>query len=532
MAPLPDVIREINAIELAHVRMATTQDEPTQRVLRILLVDVFPQPWLDNSGEYLAEWSTTDELNDYGRAVFFTGFAPGKVAGTWLANQQECTLRNFDPGVGQQSRMLTFRIPELQTHANSERIFSHSFDGYPEMPWPHMLYVFEMKAPTQQSSADFERLIAPGQRLYANFPVAREKIVHGVSDPNRSHQFSDKVGVRVVDASGWLKEVRVASAHVAVQVLGTALQGSRVILTGCPEFDDVERAVNRPAQYCLPIPRVPSQFEIALVRGHSELDRAVYTAHPNQFSKIQKHVVMETMDEESKRTIAARQPAPATQSRTSLEADKQASATTTATPQPASAGKTPRASSRKLSSPSKHGPIVLRVVVASPSDVRRERDCLPRVLEELNHGLGGQLGVKLDLWRWETDTSPGFHAAGPQGRIDDAMHIEDSDIVIGIFWKRFGTPVEDANSGTEHELRRAIKAWQATGRPHIMVYFNRRASYPSGTAEIDQWRGVLSFKESFPHEGLWWAYQGSPQFERLVRQHLQQDLREKFGRTK
>ena len=32
------------------------------------------------------------------------------------------------------------------------------------------------------------------------------------------------------------------------------------------------------------------------------------------------------------------------------------------------------------------------------------------------------------------------------------MQIADSDVVVGIFWKRFGTPTRDAQSGTEYEL--------------------------------------------------------------------------------
>jgi hypothetical protein len=44
---------------------------------------------------------------------------------------------------------------------------------------------------------------------------------------------------------------------------------------------------------------------------------------------------------------------------------------------------------------------------------------------------------------------------GPQGLIDERMKIDEADVVIGIFWKRFGTPTSNAASGTEHELRRA-----------------------------------------------------------------------------
>ena len=41
---------------------------------------------------------------------------------------------------------------------------------------------------------------------------------------------------------------------------------------------------------------------------------------------------------------------------------------------------------------------------------------------------------------WETDAHPRLHPEGPQGLIDDILHPEDCDLLIGIFWKRFGTP--------------------------------------------------------------------------------------------
>ena len=39
-------------------------------------------------------------------------------------------------------------------------------------------------------------------------------------------------------------------------------------------------------------------------------------------------------------------------------------------------------------------------------------------------------------------------AAG--GLIDELMAIQDADVVVGVFWKRFGTPTAAADSGTEH----------------------------------------------------------------------------------
>jgi hypothetical protein len=108
---------------------------------------------------------------------------------------------------------------------------------------------------------------------------------------------------------------------------------------------------------------------------------------------------------------------------------------------------------------------VVRVVAVSPAEVRAERDRLEAVVDELNRGVARAHGHRLSLWRWETDAHPGLHLDGPQGLIDDAMRIENSDVVVGIFWKRFGTPTVDAGSGTEHELRRAWSGWRQRGRP-------------------------------------------------------------------
>jgi hypothetical protein len=170
------------------------------------------------------------------------------------------------------------------------------------------------------------------------------------------------------------------------------------------------------------------------------------------------------------------------------------------------------------------------IVVASPEDVRPERNALLTVVEELNRGIAGDRGLRLELAHWETDAYPGFHPEGPQGLIDTSLRIEDCDILIGIFWKRFGTPVQGANSGTEHEFRRAYEAWQRTRRPHIMVSFNQWPYAPKTQAEADQWGQVLAFQENFPPEGLWWPYKGKLQFADLVRQHLTRFIREQMPR--
>ena len=171
---------------------------------------------------------------------------------------------------------------------------------------------------------------------------------------------------------------------------------------------------------------------------------------------------------------------------------------------------------------------VLRIVVASPSDVQVERDMVEKVVRELNQGVAADRGLQLAVVRWETDAHPGFHPADPQGLIDNFLHIEDSDIFIGIFWKRFGTPTREAKSGTEHEIRKAYEARKKKNRPQIMIYFKQEAYSPKSQAEIEQWGQVLKFKNEFPREGLWWNYNRSEEFGDIVRNHLASHIRHHY----
>jgi site-specific recombinase XerD len=173
---------------------------------------------------------------------------------------------------------------------------------------------------------------------------------------------------------------------------------------------------------------------------------------------------------------------------------------------------------------------ILRVVVASPNDVLAERQAINVVAAELNQGIAEDYDQHIVISRWETDAYPSFHTEGPQGVIDSVLRFEDCDLLIGIFWKRFGTPTPDAKSGTEHEFRKAYEAWQRNRRPQIMIYFNQKPYAPQSKAETDQWGQVLEFKREFPKEGLWWPYKGNAQFERLVRLHLTQFIRRSYAR--
>ncbi len=162
----------------------------------------------------------------------------------------------------------------------------------------------------------------------------------------------------------------------------------------------------------------------------------------------------------------------------------------------------------------------IRIVLSSPSDVEDECRVMDGVIAELNRGVAHERHVVLELTHWKTDAYPGFHPEGPQGLIDPILKIQDCDILLAIFWKRFGTLAKGASSDAEHEIRTAIKARQDTGRPQIMIYFKEAARELKTPEELRQYAAVLEFKQEISPLGLFWSFEETADFERKLRQHL------------
>ncbi|MBZ5689255.1 MAG: DUF4062 domain-containing protein [Acidobacteriia bacterium] len=171
----------------------------------------------------------------------------------------------------------------------------------------------------------------------------------------------------------------------------------------------------------------------------------------------------------------------------------------------------------------------LRVVVASPNDVAAERAIVERVASELNRTSAADRNLRLEVARWETDAFPAFHLDGPQGVCDAVLKIESCDVLVGIFWTRFGTVTQDGMTGTEHEITLAINQWRENKKkPQVMIFFNTEAPKLKSSAERRQWALVAEYRERFPAEGLFWEYEGHTQFESEFRKCIQNYLHNKF----
>lgn len=162
----------------------------------------------------------------------------------------------------------------------------------------------------------------------------------------------------------------------------------------------------------------------------------------------------------------------------------------------------------------------LRIVAASPNDVRAEREVLNEIVENLNRGIAAEKGLRLELDTWERRIHSTFHVGGFQGLINEVLKIESCDILICIFWKRFGTPVQNAQSGTQSEFEAAYETWLKRGTPKIMVYFSQAPYVLQTPDDARQLENVLQFKEQLPRECIPQDYRSPDHFRDLVRDDL------------
>ena len=168
---------------------------------------------------------------------------------------------------------------------------------------------------------------------------------------------------------------------------------------------------------------------------------------------------------------------------------------------------------------------IVTVFVACPRDVAAERQHVTEVAAALNRNTAGERDVQFRVLGYQTDVRPRVHEQGPQGPIDEDLPIDQCDIVVGILWKRFGTPIPElgGETGTEHELGCAIAAWRKSRKPEVVLCFNEAPYFTKVAAELKEAAQVADFREEIRELEL--AYEGADEFRDKIRDYLEKYLK-------
>ena len=160
---------------------------------------------------------------------------------------------------------------------------------------------------------------------------------------------------------------------------------------------------------------------------------------------------------------------------------------------------------------------VLRIFVASPSDVSEERQRLEDVVESLNCGFAAK-GVQLKLVRWERDASPRL-GEDAQSVINKQL-LADYDIFVGIMWKTVGTPTKRAESGTIEEFENALERFQEDSSVVVMMYFKNAPPSSMEQIDPDQLKKVNEFRSKIKGLGLYHSFDSPEHFSAAIHTHL------------
>ena len=109
---------------------------------------------------------------------------------------------------------------------------------------------------------------------------------------------------------------------------------------------------------------------------------------------------------------------------------------------------------------------VYQVIIASPGDVPRERQLAREIVYEWNSINSLDKKICLLPVGWEYNSSPEMGNRAQE--IINKQVLENSDLLIGIFWTRIGSPTGNSISGSVEEIEKHVNA----GKP-AMLYFSK-----------------------------------------------------------
>lgn len=175
----------------------------------------------------------------------------------------------------------------------------------------------------------------------------------------------------------------------------------------------------------------------------------------------------------------------------------------------------------------------LKIFLASPSDVIDERKEIFSLRDHFNEIIGKGNNIIFDFVNWEKNAYSGI-GEDAQDVINKTTK-NDYDIFLGIFWKKFGTKTNRAESGTVEEYNIALKKYQENPKNvHLMFYFktssNSENIYNIDTRQLEK---IKKFREKLKKDGLlFYEFNETNDLRNLLLLHISNLVKDKFAPKK
>jgi hypothetical protein len=158
-----------------------------------------------------------------------------------------------------------------------------------------------------------------------------------------------------------------------------------------------------------------------------------------------------------------------------------------------------------------HQAVAYRAIVASPGDLAAERQAARDTIYQWNDHNAHRHGAVLLPVLWETHAVPEL-GDGPQPIINRQL-IETSQILVGIFWTRIGTPTGKAESGTVEEILR----FMAAKKPALLYFCSRPIPKDANQAQLNR---LKKFQAQIRKKGLIAEFKTTKDLQDKMSKHL------------
>jgi hypothetical protein len=187
-----------------------------------------------------------------------------------------------------------------------------------------------------------------------------------------------------------------------------------------------------------------------------------------------------------------------------------------------------------------------RIFVASPSDVRNERQAIFEVCSRLPYDplIDRRISLEIVAWDGPYGSVPLLASVDPQAAVSAGLPLpSECDVVIVVLYSRLGTPLpmqyaRDGGTrqvtGTEWEYEDALAMQAENGVPDVLVYWRRDpvnvdVTSSQGAGLLDAKRQVQLVREFFERmrsQGRGYnEYKGTDEFADLLAYHLKSVIR-------
>ena len=173
---------------------------------------------------------------------------------------------------------------------------------------------------------------------------------------------------------------------------------------------------------------------------------------------------------------------------------------------------------------------LLKIFLASPSDVSRERKYVLEVIKELDKSIAITNGITIQVVSSDS-AFPGYGQDGQAVLNKQIGRMKEYDLFLGIMWSRIGTSTSRAVSGTAEEYERAVRAYNRYDKPQIWFYFRELKATLDTEEKLEQANGVIKFKKKVQRKALVREYKMPSNFRDRFRQDMLCWFSEYLGAT-